>query len=308
MYDPAKFGPGNPNSQQMVRDLSALYDRLARGMLRSDDTVPLIISGTEGDPAYLQGGINNGTIHQQDALVFKHLTPDMGTILDVGAHWGYMAMSILNSGTDCPLISFEAVPYNRTCLETLRTASFRYDYVIGAVSDTVGKVTFYNPVINGTPISGVNSINGETLGQWWVPSTVETVEKYFMHTMKPGQPARFQLGVYEIEAQPLDVMLGSKKFRVAVERIAAIKIDVEGHERAALDGAAKTIARDRPLLVVEGGSNARITEFMAAAGYAMVQRNGDVLEPLSGHGLVANEFFVHKEQEAKYRQIGLLLG
>jgi FkbM family methyltransferase len=305
-FDATKFGPGNPKSQDMVRDLSALYDRLEKGTLRPDDTVPLVITGTEGDPNYLKAGVANKVIHQEDAIVFKHLTSEMGTILDVGAHWGYMAMSILNSGTSCPLVSFEAVPYNRVCLETLRDISAHYDFMIGAVSDTVGQVRFYNPVVNGTPISGVNSVNGVTLGQWWVPSTVETVEKYFAHTLKFFQKTRFQLGVYDIEARPLDALLTDHKFRVPVHKIAAIKIDVEGHEAAVLRGARSIVNRDRPLMMVEGGSDAGIVSFLADLGYTMVQRIGDQLQPLNGHGLVANEFFVHESRTVEYRRIGLL--
>jgi FkbM family methyltransferase len=311
--DTSKFGPGNPKSQQMVRDLAALYERLASGTLGPGDTVPLDVSKAEGKPKYLQNGLKSGLIDQQDALVFKHLTADMGVILDVGAHWGYMAMSMLNVGTPCPVVSFEAIPYNLKCLQTLKAASSRYDFVIGAVSDTVGTVTLYNPVVNGTPMSGVNSINGETLGLWWVPSTVEMVEKYHRYkwmirarSLLSKTPAKFQLGVYTIEARPLDVILATHTFRFPVDRVAALKIDVEGHERAVLDGARKTIERDRPLMIVEGGSNEAVTTYMSAAGYSMVQRNNDHLEPLSAHALVANEFFVHASRMEQYQSIGVL--
>jgi FkbM family methyltransferase len=307
-WDASHLGPGSPKSQEMVEDLAALYDRLSKGKLRADDTVPLKITSTEGDPAYLKNGLKTGEINQQDAIIFKHFKAEMGAILDVGAHWGYMAMSILNSGTTCPVISFEAVPYNQVCLQTLRDASAKYDYMIGAISNVPGSVTFYNPVVNGTPISGVNSINGETLGLWWVPGTIETVEKYFGHTLIKGQRTRLQLGVYNIEALPLDTLLTTRKFRFPVDRIAAIKIDVEGHERAVLDGAKATIVRDRPLLVAEGGSSPAIVEFMTQNGYTMVQRNNDQLEPLNAHALVANEFFVHASRLDQYRQIGLLRG
>ena len=307
-FDRGRMGPGNPKSQEMVRDLAALYRRLATGALWPDDTVPLQITTIEGDPEYLRSGLKSGEINQQDARIFKHFKADMGTILDVGAHWGYMAMSILNSGTDCDVISFEAVPYNEACLRTLRDESPRYDYLIGAVSDAERQVTFYNPVVNGTPISGINSINGETLGLWWVPGTIETIEKYFSHALIEGQPTRLQLGVYNIKARPLDAILASQSFRFPTKRVSAIKIDVEGHERAVLDGARSTIERDYPLLVAEGGTSGPVVAFMRRMGYSMVQRNEDFLEPLDAHALVANEFFVHASRVDQYRQIGLLRG
>jgi FkbM family methyltransferase len=307
-WETSAFGPGKPKSREMVQDLSGLYDRLAKKSLLPDDTVPLDVSISDGDPLYLTNGLKSGEMNQPDARIFKHLRAEMGVILDVGAHWGYMAMSMLNSGTTCPVISFEAVPYNQKCLQTLRDGSASYDYMIGAVSNEKADVTFYNPVVNGTPIDGVNSINGTTLGQWWVPGTIETIEKYFAHALVEGQRTKLQLGVYSIEANTLDELLTTRRFRFPVDRVAAIKIDVEGHERSVLDGARTTILRDHPLLVIEDGSNRAVKEFIDAHSYEMVQRNDDQLEPLNGHGLVANEFFIHGSMMDRYREIGLLRG
>src|SRR5260370_39426524 len=53
-----------------------------------------------------------------------------------------------------------------------------------------------------------------------------------------------------------------------------MKIDVEGHEEAVLDGARKTLARCRPRVLVElderlaPGAIERATEFFRAQGYA----------------------------------------
>ena len=55
-------------------------------------------------------------------------------------------------------------------------------------------------------------------------------------------------------------------------RCALIKIDVEGMERAVLDGAAKTIARCLPLLYVENDRPKKAAELVRAMnglGYAM---------------------------------------
>jgi FkbM family methyltransferase len=55
--------------------------------------------------------------------------------------------------------------------------------------------------------------------------------------------------------------------------VGLIKIDVEGHELAVLHGAADTLRRDRPTLVVEAeerhhvGAVAAITEFLTGLGY-----------------------------------------
>jgi len=73
------------------------------------------------------------------------------------------------------------------------------------------------------------------------------------------------LAVREIEARTLDSFNFSN--------IAMIKIDVEGHEEAVLEGARETILRNRPALIVESedrhnrGAPRRIAESLAALGY-----------------------------------------
>ncbi len=64
-------------------------------------------------------------------------------------------------------------------------------------------------------------------------------------------------------------------FRGEAARIAAIKVDVEGHELAVLRGAEETLQRHRPLLVVESeerhagpGGVARVLRHLEDRGYA----------------------------------------
>ena len=53
-------------------------------------------------------------------------------------------------------------------------------------------------------------------------------------------------------------------------RVAAVKVDVEGMELDVLAGSARTIARDRPALVVEVNDPGHLREFAARNGYACV--------------------------------------
>jgi len=61
----------------------------------------------------------------------------------------------------------------------------------------------------------------------------------------------------------------------ALKRLDLIKIDVEGHEAAVLDGATATLARYRPALIFESGHESsgdreRIARLLAAQGYELV--------------------------------------
>lgn len=72
-----------------------------------------------------------------------------------------------------------------------------------------------------------------------------------------------------------------------VERCSFIKIDVEGHEEAVLDGGASLISRERPVLMIElmedfnPGGVARTTERFAAASYECYFLSQGVLKPIA---------------------------
>ncbi len=78
-----------------------------------------------------------------------------------------------------------------------------------------------------------------------------------------------------------------------------IKIDIEGYEWSALQGASRLIARDRPALMVEiQADHERIFEFFRANGYALFNDKIEVREQPSD--LRGNTFCLHGE---KHRQL-----
>jgi FkbM family methyltransferase len=88
-----------------------------------------------------------------------------------------------------------------------------------ALSDRSGTVELRSPVVNGVVITGCSTISDEAAATY------------------PG------LRAIEVPMQRLDdVYRGNVGF---------IKIDVEGHEQAVLDGAVETIRRCRPRILVE---------------------------------------------------------
>lgn len=73
---------------------------------------------------------------------------------------------------------------------------------------------------------------------------------------------------------------------VVKERVGFVKIDVEGHEREVLDGAARIIASDRPSFLIEieerhkAGSVADIANFMQDRGYRGYFVKDDRIRPV----------------------------
>ena len=119
-----------------------------------------------------------------------------------------------------------------------------------ALSDRAGTIELHTPVVDGVPVTGCCTVSNDAASNY--PAT--------------------------------------RSFSVPVERLDAIyrdeagfiKIDVEGHQQAVLDGALQTIARCRPKMLVE------IIERMSPGGLATARR---MFEELHYGG-----WFVHQGQ------------
>jgi len=105
----------------------------------------------------------------------------------------------------------------------------------------------------------------------------------------------------------IDTILATHEFEVKTDPVAAIKMDVEGFEAQALKGAEKTVARDRPLLILEGGNrDADAKAFLDANGYVLTRRIGSQLQQTGGVAEGVNGIFVHPEKIDAYKGMGLM--
>ena len=110
-----------------------------------------------------------------------------------------------------------------------------------------------------------------------------------------------------MSASPLDSILESTTFRVDTSKIAAVKIDVEGHERQVLAGMRRLVALHKPLLIIEGtGQNSRILADLFSLGYRTAVRENDSLVPNANPELTANYYWFHHSAASTYKNIGLL--
>jgi hypothetical protein len=83
-------------------------------------------------------------------------------VLDIGAHWGYSAITLRHVGCASRIVSIEAMPQNMPPLRHLSTLDSNYDCVNVAASDTDGQLRFHTPVLNGVAIMALSS-TGATL-------------------------------------------------------------------------------------------------------------------------------------------------
>jgi len=155
--------------------------------------------------------------------VIRKISPDqMSVVVDAGANFGHYSLSaaaISNQGTD--IFSFEPHPV--------------------IYGDLVRNVEL-NQLPNVHPVNaGLAAFNGEMT--------------LFADDKNPGGHSFLQWnregvdgGAHQVPVMTLDAFLAS---RVPGKKLCLLKIDVQGFELDVLQGAEKTVARDRPYILCE---------------------------------------------------------
>jgi FkbM family methyltransferase len=152
---------------------------------------------------------------EPELAALKDWLPRKGTAVDGGANYGIFAYAL--SKVACRVVAFEPNPdCARFARRMLRGRAEVHEL---ALSDQAGRATFY------------------------LPFSDEGVALHYAGNLKQSHSQFKTVRTYEVEVRTLDSF--------ALEDVTIIKADVEGSEREVLDGARKTIARDRPILLLE---------------------------------------------------------
>lgn len=173
--------------------------------------------------------------------------------LDVGANIGIYTYALSREGAR--VHAFEPQPDCCDVISAWAGAGKAADRVTvhnAGVGEAAGELTLYIPLRNGRPVR---------------------------------TRASFEPGVEPQVAQAVQVIALDD---LALPPVAFIKVDVEGHELAVLRGAARLLARDRPVLLVEIDR-----ERQAPADFA------EVIDLLAGHG-----YGCHAYHDGAVRSLG----
>ena len=152
---------------------------------------------------------------EPELALLNRLLPKGGTAIDAGANYGMFAYAL--AAIADRVVAFEPNPdYAGFARRMLRGRAEVHEV---ALSNTPGRATFY------------------------VPLSDEGMVLHYAGNLK-GTHSQFRSKrTYVVEVRTLD-SFGLRDVRF-------IKADVEGSEREVLDGAHETIARDRPMLLLE---------------------------------------------------------
>ena len=152
---------------------------------------------------------------EPELAVLAKLVAPGGTAIDVGANVGFFAYALADIA-DC-VLAFEPNPdYAFFARWMLRG---RAEVRELALSDESGRGTLYVPL----------SDRGTVL--------------HLAGSLKRTHPQFRNVRAYDVEVRTLD--------ELGLVDVRFVKADVEGNEREVLDGARATIARDRPIILVE---------------------------------------------------------
>ncbi|HEY4254241.1 MAG TPA: FkbM family methyltransferase [Roseomonas sp.] len=186
-----------------------------------------------------------------DEITFHTRLHCPGTLLDVGAHDGLIALPLARL-PDSRLLAFEPLPPAFARLD----AAFRAAY--GAIPDHVTLVPEALGDAPGSIALAMPVLDGVAQEQW--ASTAKDYAGY--------DPARIAVRRFTVPVRRIDDL--------ALTDLTHVKLDAEGAEYAVLRGARATLLRCRPVLTIEieerhqPGSTWAVPAFLDALGYDTV--------------------------------------
>ncbi len=174
--------------------------------------------------------------------------------LDIGANGGQSAVALHALRPAARIISYEPIPLLWPELDRVgRMLGPRWEYRRWALGDAAGAMTLHVPVAGGLPITTRASLSADEARAHKAALEAEM-----------GVPVSLETLTVEVRSGDSEGLSPS-----------VVKIDVEGAERAVLDGFAETIAAARPVLLIErSGSYDACRRFFAGTGYAVLTHDG----------------------------------
>lgn len=163
---------------------------------------------------------------EEEFMYFVKLVPNNGVILDIGANIGITTIPLAKEKDKAVVYSFEPMPENISALNRvvkyygLKNIKI-FDLALG---ETQGELTMVMPVIKNVKMQGLSHIQVNAGDQSAVPGQ-ETI----------------------VQVETLDTM----PELAGIEKISAIKIDVENFEYFVLKGGRQLLLKHKPIIYCE---------------------------------------------------------
>lgn len=185
--------------------------------------------------------------HEKEFIHFLDMVPANGTVLDIGANIGVMTTVIAQKAHAGKVISFEPMPDNIKILKKM-VDHFKLknvQVIETALGDTPGKLTMVLPVMNSLKMQGLSHVKEENNTDDW------------------NKGVEFTVPVQRLD--DIDVLN-------RLEKIDAIKIDVENYEYFVFKGGEQLLKRHMPFIYCELWANEKrdmCINFLKSIGYSV---------------------------------------
>jgi FkbM family methyltransferase len=200
--------------------------------------------------------------HEADFAVFRLFPERTGLFLDIGANSGQSALSFRAMRREPPILSLEPNPYHERELRLVGRVVPRFEYRMIAAGDADGEATLRVPVYGDLPLTGEASLSpDEDGGSYWVETTAGE------------NGGRLEHREVTVEVKRIDGLGLEPDF---------VKLDVEGFELEVLRGMTETLARHKPVLLIEHAEeHAVVRSFLEQQGFAAQVFEGGRLVPFT---------------------------
>jgi FkbM family methyltransferase len=186
--------------------------------------------------------------HEPDYWGFRHLaTKERGMFLDLGANRGHSARGFAKVVKNWRIMSVEANPMHERVLARLKRRLSGFDYRIAAIDSRSNlPVRIYVPRYFGAPLHSAAAIT--------LADARAGIEAWF-----PRYAARMTYSEESVLTTTVDDLKANPDI---------IKMDIQGKEVAALEGARETIEQCSPAFLIEMLTNAEaIADLLRRYGY-----------------------------------------
>ena len=197
--------------------------------------------------------------HEREFVHFMDMIPNNGVVLDIGANIGVMTVSLAKKLPQAMVYAFEPIPHNQRSLKRI-VAHYKLTNVKifdNALGETTGEIKMVMPVMNKLKMQG------------------------FSHVVKPGDDSEWNKGEYfTVPVLRLDDM----PELTSIQKLVAIKIDVENFEYFVFKGGEALLRKHRPIIYCELWANEmrdKSLDFLRGIGYEVKIFDGTKLVPFT---------------------------
>ena len=169
--------------------------------------------------------------HDAAFYAFKKLGDGGRIFLDIGANDGISARSYRKLVPNRPILSFEPNPHHEVSLLRVKKSISNFNYELMGAGETNDSMTLFTPIYKNIPLTNYASLDTD--------AARKNLDRH-MNIKNIGQKVTFSKN--EVLVKKLDDLSLDPEI---------IKIDVEGFEDIVISGLMKTIAKSRPMLMVE---------------------------------------------------------